>query len=193
VLSDATAKLLRDEAESMVPTSILNRFASLLAGGLTHNDRASFVGWCPQPSAVGPVPYQPGFLINLRPKGVWRLETGLNKVMGRNLIHWVRETCGHRQADSGKNKPGSETVNNPDPDSFRPQNQRSRTQNPEQTGPQPPLLKEVGASKPTAAHPSGGPVAGGAIGTSGMPLTAPGRERPPHSDACKHVPRSWVS
>ena len=29
----ATAKLLRDEAESMVPTSILNRFASLLAGG----------------------------------------------------------------------------------------------------------------------------------------------------------------
>ena len=25
-----------------------------------------------------------------------------------------------------------------------------------------------------------GPVAGGAIGTSGMPLTASGRERPPH-------------
>ena len=31
----------------------------------------------------------------------------------------------------------SETVNNPDPDSFRPQNQRSRTQNPEQTRPEP--------------------------------------------------------
>jgi hypothetical protein len=28
------------------------------------------------------------------------------------------------QADSGKIKPCSETVNNPDPDSFRPQNQR---------------------------------------------------------------------
>ena len=56
-----------------------------------------------------------------------------------------------------------------------------------------PLLKEAGLTKPTAAHPSGGPVAGGAIGTSGMPLTAPGRERPPHSDACKQAPRSWVS
>ena len=48
-----------------------------------------------------------------------------------------------------------------------------------------PLLKEAGLTKPTAAHPSGGPVAGGAIGTSGMPLTASGRERPPDSDACK--------
>ena len=49
-----------------------------------------------------------------------------------------------------------------------------------------PLLKEAGLTKPTAAHPSGGPVAGGgAIGTSGMPLTASGRERPPHSVACK--------
>ena len=39
-----------------------------LAGwGLTQNDIASFVGWSPQPSAVGPVPHQPGFLINLRP------------------------------------------------------------------------------------------------------------------------------
>jgi hypothetical protein len=39
-----------------------------LAGwGLTQNDRASFVGWSPQPSAVGPVPHQPGFLIDLCP------------------------------------------------------------------------------------------------------------------------------
>src|SRR5271157_1070760 len=52
---------------------------------------------------------------------------------------------------------------------------------------------EAGPTKPTAAHPSGGPVAGGAIGTSGMPLTASGRERPPDSDACKQAPRSWVS
>jgi hypothetical protein len=37
-----------------------------LAGwGLTQNDRASFVGWSPQPSAVGPVPHQPGFFIDL--------------------------------------------------------------------------------------------------------------------------------
>src|SRR5208282_2834634 len=55
------------------------------------------------------------------------------------------------------------------------------------------LLKEAGLTKPTGAHPSGGPVAGGAIDTSGMPLTASGRERPPHSDACKQAPRSRVS
>ena len=55
-----------------------------------------------------------------------------------------------------------------------------------------PLLKEAGLTKPTAAHPSGGPVAGGAIGTSGMPLTAPGRERPPHSDACKQAEKLGV-
>src|SRR5271165_6359406 len=71
--------------------------------------------------------------------GVRQLKTGLNKVMGRNLIARVSKTCGNRQADSGKIKPGSETVKNPDPDSFRPQNQRSRPQNPKQTRPQPPV------------------------------------------------------
>src|SRR5208283_5952749 len=55
-----------------------------------------------------------------------------------------------------------------------------------------PPLKEAGLTKPTAAHTSGGPVAGGATGTSGMPLTASGLERPPDSDACKQAPRSWV-
>ena len=55
-----------------------------------------------------------------------------------------------------------------------------------------PLLKEAGLTKPTAAHPSGGPVAGGAIGTSGMPLMASGRERPPDSDACKQAPKLGV-
>jgi len=39
----------------------------LAGGGLTQNDSASFVGWCPQPSAVGPVPHQPGFRITLTP------------------------------------------------------------------------------------------------------------------------------
>src|SRR5271157_4835120 len=57
--------------------------------------------------------------------------------MGRNLIAWVSKTCGHRQADSGRIKPGSETVNNPDPECFRPQNQGLRAQNPKQTRPQP--------------------------------------------------------
>src|SRR5208283_3407461 len=39
---------------------------------------------------------------------------------------------GRESPDSGSIKPGSETVNNPDPDSFRPQN-------PQQTRPQPPV------------------------------------------------------
>src|SRR5271157_4462122 len=56
-----------------------------------------------------------------------------------------------------------------------------------------PPPKQAGPTKPKAAHPSGGPVAGGAIGTPCMPLTASGRERPPDSDACKQAPRSWVS
>src|SRR5271165_3524105 len=77
--------------------------------------------------------------------------------MGRNLIAWVSKTCGHRQADSGRIKPGSETVKNPDPDPFRPQNQGLRAQNPKQTRPQPPP-KQAGLTKPKAAHPSGGPV-----------------------------------
>ena len=78
--------------------------------------------------------------------------------MGRNLIPWVRKTCGHRQADSGKIKPGSETVNNPDPDSFRPQNQRSRPQNPQQTRPQPPVERgwaDKADSRPPLRGPGG--------------------------------------
>src|SRR5208283_5126393 len=105
--------------------------------------------------------------------------------MGRNLTALVSKTCGHRQADSGRIKPGSETVNNPDPDSFRPQN-------PKQTRPQPPVERGW-ADKADSRPPLWGPGAGGAIGTSGMPLTASGRERPPDSDACKQAPRSWVS
>src|SRR5271157_3888408 len=78
--------------------------------------------------------------------------------MGRNLIPWVLKTCGHRQADSGRIKPGSETVNNPDPDSFRPQNQRSRTQNPKQTRPQPPVERgwaDKAESRPPLRGPGG--------------------------------------
>src|SRR5271157_1142696 len=90
--------------------------------------------------------------------GVRQLKTGLNKVMGRNLIALVSKTCGHRQADSGRIKPGSETVNNPDPDSFRPQNQRSRTQNPKQTRPQPPVERgwaDKADSRPPLRGPGG--------------------------------------
>src|SRR5208337_358305 len=90
--------------------------------------------------------------------GVRQLKTGLNKVMGRNLIARVSKTCGHRQADSGRIKPGSETVNNPDPDPFRPQNQRSRTQNPKQTRPQPPVARgwaDKADSRPPLRGPGG--------------------------------------
>ena len=53
VLSCATAKLLRDEAEaeSMVPSIDPEQVRKVAGWGLTQNDRASFVGWCPQPSA----------------------------------------------------------------------------------------------------------------------------------------------
>ena len=45
VLCYATAKLLRDEAESMVPNIDLEQVRKLAGWGLTQNDRASFVGW----------------------------------------------------------------------------------------------------------------------------------------------------
>lgn len=45
VLCYATAKLLRDEAESMVPNIDPEQVRKLAGWGLTQNDRASFVGW----------------------------------------------------------------------------------------------------------------------------------------------------
>ncbi|MGD0044281.1 MAG: hypothetical protein ABSE84_28400, partial [Isosphaeraceae bacterium] len=47
----ATAKLLRDEAESMVPNIDPEQVRKLAGWGLTQNDMASFAGWSPQPSA----------------------------------------------------------------------------------------------------------------------------------------------
>ena len=41
----ATAKLLRDEAESMVPNFDPEQVRKLAGWGLTQNDGASFVGW----------------------------------------------------------------------------------------------------------------------------------------------------
>ncbi len=67
VLSYATAELLRDEAESMVPSIDPEQVRKLAGRGLTQNDRVSFAGWSPQPSAVGPVPHQPGFFIAFTP------------------------------------------------------------------------------------------------------------------------------
>jgi len=45
VLCYATDKLLRDEAESMVPNGDPEQVRKIAGGGLTQNDRASFVGW----------------------------------------------------------------------------------------------------------------------------------------------------
>jgi len=40
-------------------------FPRIADDGGDKEDMASFVGWSPQPSAVGPVPHQPGFFIVL--------------------------------------------------------------------------------------------------------------------------------
>jgi hypothetical protein len=45
VLCYATAKLLRDEAESMVPNIDPEQVRKLAGWGVTQNDIASFVGW----------------------------------------------------------------------------------------------------------------------------------------------------
>jgi len=49
----------------MVPNIDPGQVRKLAGWGLTRNDIASFVGWSPQPPAVGPVPHQPGFFIVL--------------------------------------------------------------------------------------------------------------------------------
>src|SRR5208282_6568199 len=96
--------------------------------------------------------------------------------------------------------PAPETVNDPDIGSFRPPKQGLLTQNAQQTPPYPPVGRrraDQADSPPQAAPvgptPPGTRWLGGATGTSGMPLTASGRERPPDSDACRQVPRSHVS
>ncbi len=57
---------------------------------------------------------------------------------GTQSNRWGIKDLWPSASDSGRIKPGSETVNNPDPDPFRPQNQRSRTHNPTHTRPHPP-------------------------------------------------------
>jgi hypothetical protein len=81
VLCYATAKLLRDEAESMVPNIDPEQVRKLAGWGLTQNDRASFVGWSQSLISLG--------FNRFMTIGVRQLKTGLNKVMGRNLIPWV--------------------------------------------------------------------------------------------------------
>jgi hypothetical protein len=50
-----------DEAKSMVPNIDPEQVCKLASWGLTQNDKARFVGWRPQPSAVGPVLISLGF------------------------------------------------------------------------------------------------------------------------------------
>jgi len=52
VLCYATANLLRDEAESMVPNIDPEQVRKLAGWGLTQHDRARFVGW--SQSLIGP-------------------------------------------------------------------------------------------------------------------------------------------
>ena len=47
MLCYATANLPRDQAESMVPSIDPEQVRKLAGWGLTQNDIASFVGWCP--------------------------------------------------------------------------------------------------------------------------------------------------
>ena len=51
----------------MVPNIDPEQVRKLAGWGLTQYDTASFAGWSRQPSALGPSPHQPGFLINLHP------------------------------------------------------------------------------------------------------------------------------
>ena len=54
----------------------------------TAGSQWGFVGWSPQPSAVGPVPHQPGFLIN----GSYCVSGG--QLASITLNPCVTDTCG---------------------------------------------------------------------------------------------------
>ena len=171
----------------MVPNIDPEQVRKLAGWGLTQNDRASFVGWSQSSLSAG-------VFHRFMTIGVGAIKNGVEQGHGQlpSGTGGMKD-CGQRQADSGRIKPGSETVNNPDPDSFRAQIQRLRTQNPQQTRPQPPVERGW-ADKADSRPPLRGPGGWGAIGgCSGMPLTASGRERPPHSDACKKFLWSWAS
>src|SRR5271157_5617644 len=56
--------------------------------------------------------------------------------MGRNQSLAYERLVAIGKPILAPDQPGSKTVKNPDPDSFRPQNQRLRPQNPKQTRPQ---------------------------------------------------------
>jgi len=102
-----------------------------LAGwGLTQNDIASFVGWSQS-------------LISLRFSSFYAfrrqaIKNGVEQGHGtQSNRSRIKDLWPSASQFWHLIKPGSKTVNNTDPDSFRPQNQRSRTQNPKQTRRQP--------------------------------------------------------
>jgi len=140
-----------------------------LAGwGLTQNDIASFVGWSQS-------------LISLRFSSFYAfrrqaIKNGVEQGHGtQSNRSRIKDLWPSASQFWHLIKPGSKTVNNTDPDSFRPQNQRSRTQNPKQTRRQPPV--ERGRADKADRRRA---VVEGAIGTSGMPMTASGTERATH-------------
>jgi len=159
----------------MVPNIDPEQVRKLAGWGLTQNDRASFVGWSQS-------------LISLGFSSIYAfrrqaIKNGIEQGHGtQSNRSGIKDLWPSASRFWHLIKPGSETVNNPDPDSFRPQN-------PKQTRPQPPVERGW-ADKAESRPPLRGPGGWGAIGTPGMPLTASGRERPPDSDACKQVPRS---
>ena len=65
----------------MVPNIDPEQVRKLAGWGLTQNDRASFVGWSQSLISLG--------FYRFMTIGVRQLKTGLNKVMGSNLIPWV--------------------------------------------------------------------------------------------------------
>src|SRR5271157_3542324 len=116
----------------MVPNIDPAQVRKLAGWGLTQKDIASFVG-CSQ-SLISP---RFGSFYDYRRQAI---QNGVEQGHGtQSNPLGMKDLWPSASRFWHLIKPGSETVKNPDPDSFRPQNQRSRTQNPKQTRPQPPV------------------------------------------------------
>src|SRR5208337_1512091 len=110
--------------------SILNRFASLLAG--VDAERQSQLRRLESPAfGCGPSPSSAGVSHHFYPLRRLVIRNPLEQGHGMQSNPLCMKDLWPSASQFWKIIPDLKTVNNPDPDSFRPKNQRKRAQNPQ--------------------------------------------------------------
>src|SRR5271157_1947605 len=138
----------------MVPNIDPEQVRKLAGWGLTQNDRASFVGWSQSLISLGFSSIYALRRLAIKysvEQGHW---TQSNRFGIKDL--WPSASRFWHLIKPGLKRSKTQilTLSDPKIRGQEPKTLSKRAHNP--------LLKEAGLTKPTAAHPSGGPVAGGA-------------------------------